>query len=154
MELRTVPVEAIHPYAKNPRKNDQAVFAVAESIRQCGYIAPIVVDENMQILAGHTRYKALLKLGISNAQVAVVEGLTEDQKRKYRLLDNKTAEFAQWDFALLSGELEGMDFLDFDFGFDEGKIDQKIIDAFFVDDRKETDVVQKKHVCPRCGCEF
>ena len=63
MELKRVPLSAIKPYPGNPRINDEAVDAVAESIRQCGYCAPIVVDENMVILAGHTRHKALTKLG-------------------------------------------------------------------------------------------
>ena len=63
MEIRKVALSAIKPYESNPRINDDAVDAVAESIRQCGYCAPIVVDENMVILAGHTRHKALTKLG-------------------------------------------------------------------------------------------
>lgn len=156
MELRTVPVEAIRPYAKNPRKNDQAVFAVTESIRQCGYIAPIIVDEDLVILAGHTRYKALKKLGRKEAEVVVKKGLTEEQKKKYRLLDNKTNELADWDFDLLAEEIEGLDFDGFDFDWleKEESINKDLIDAFFEDDRKETDSVSKKHVCPNCGCEF
>ncbi len=63
MELVVIPLQEIHPYESNPRINDGAVSAVAESIRQCGYIAPIIVDEDGVILAGHTRYKALQKLG-------------------------------------------------------------------------------------------
>ena len=63
MELKKVNLKDIAPYKNNPRKNDEAVDAVMESIRQCEYVAPIIVDENMEILAGHTRYKALLKLG-------------------------------------------------------------------------------------------
>ena len=108
----------IHPYPNNPRKNDGAVDAVAESIRQCGYVAPIIVDEDGIILAGHTRYKALKKLGHTDAEVIVKEGLTEGQKRKYRLLDNKTNELADWDFDLLADELDGLDFgdLDLDWG--------------------------------------
>lgn len=119
MELRKVPLKSILPYPNNPRKNDGAVDAVAESIKQCEYIAPIVVDEDMVILAGHTRYKALKKLGRTEAEVIIKEGLTQEQKRKYRLLDNKTSEFADWDFNVLGEELEGLDFEDFDFGFDD-----------------------------------
>lgn len=118
MELRKVPLKNILPYPNNPRKNDGAVDAVAESIKQCQYITPIVVDEDMVILAGHTRYKALKKLGRTEAEIIIKEGLTEEQKRKYRLLDNKTGEFADWDNDLLAIELEGLDFDDFDFGFD------------------------------------
>ena len=94
MQLIVKRLSEIYPYEKNPRKNDGAVDAVAESIRQCGYIAPIIVDECGVILAGHTRYKALLKLGYTECQVAVAAGLSEEKKRKYRILDNKTGEFA------------------------------------------------------------
>ena len=118
MELLRMKIPEITPYGGNPRLNDDAVEAVAESIMQCGYIAPIIVDEYGMILAGHTRYKALKKLGRTEAEVVVKAGLTEDQKRKYRLLDNKTNELASWDFELLEKELKGLDFEGFDFGFD------------------------------------
>lgn len=116
MKLKTVPITKIRPYENNPRKNDQAVEAVAESIRQCGYVAPIIVDEDCVILAGHTRYKALQSLGRTTAQVCIAEGLSEEQKRKYRILDNKTGELAEWDEDLLRIELDGLDFDGFDFG--------------------------------------
>ena len=103
------------PYENNPRFNEAAVEAVAESIAQCGYISPIVVDEDLVILAGHTRHKALKKLGYEKAPVLICEGLTEEQKRKFRILDNKTGEFAEWDFNKLALEIEGLDFEGFDF---------------------------------------
>ena len=116
MKIKTLALEKIRPYERNPRKNDGAVDAVAESIRQCGYCAPIVIDEAGVILAGHTRYKALQKLGWEKVQVCQVEGLSEEQKRKYRILDNKTGEIAEWDDDLLEIELDGLDFEGFDFG--------------------------------------
>lgn len=117
MELKTVKLADIHPYPNNPRKNSSAVDAVAESIRQCGYVAPIIVDEDYVILAGHTRYKALKKLKCKEAEIIVRSGLNEEQKKKYRILDNKTNELADWDIDLLEAELEGLDFEGFDFGF-------------------------------------
>lgn len=108
----------IIPYENNPRNNDDAVDAVAESIRQCTYVAPIIVDEDYVILAGHTRYKALKKLKYKEVEVVVKEGLTEEQKRKYRILDNKTNELADWNADALAEELIGLDFDGFDFGFD------------------------------------
>lgn len=117
-ELKTVKLSEIMPYENNPRHNDQAVDAVKESIRQCGYVAPIIVDEDMVILAGHTRYKALQALGKTDAEVMIVTGLTDAQKKKYRLLDNKTNELASWDIDLLEIELEDIDFEGFDFGFE------------------------------------
>lgn len=121
--LKTVKLTEIKPYANNPRHNNQAVDAVKESIRQCEYIAPIIVDESMEILAGHTRHKALKALGKTEAEVMIVTGLTDEQKRKYRLLDNKTNELASWDIDLLEVELEDLDFEGYDFGFDIGQIE-------------------------------
>lgn len=120
MLLVTKAIGDIRPYHKNARKNDAAVGAVVESIKQCGYIAPIIIDEDGVILAGHTRYKALLKLEKTEVECVVKEGLTEDQKKKYRLLDNKTNELAEWDFDLLAEELDGLNFgdLDLDWGID------------------------------------
>ena len=113
----TVKLDKLTPYANNPRNNDSAVPAVKASIEQVGYITPIVVDENYEILAGHTRAKALTKMGADEVQVLVVEGLTDEEKRKYRLLDNKTSEFATWDIDLLEVELDDLDFDGYDFGF-------------------------------------
>ena len=115
MKIKTLPLGKIKPYERNPRRNDAAVDAVAESIRQCGYCSPIVVDEAGVILAGHTRYKALQKLGWEKAPCVAVDDLTDEQKRKYRILDNKTGEIAEWGTELLEIELEGLDFDGFDF---------------------------------------
>ena len=121
MERRYIEVniDDLKPYDKNPRKNDGAVDAVAESIDQCGYITPIVCDENLLILAGETRLKALKKRRVKRDNVLQVIGLTDEQKKKYRLLDNKVGEIAEWDIDLLMAELSDVDFGDFDFGFDE-----------------------------------
>lgn len=147
--LRTVKLAEIRLYSNNPRRNEDAVEAVAESIRQCEYVAPIVVDEAMEILAGHTRYKALQSLGKSEVEVLVVSGLSEEQKRKYRLLDNKTAEAAGWDWDKLQAELEMVDFGNFDFGWDMCDID--LAD---VDDISEEAYSAPEHelwTCPSCG---
>lgn len=121
MEIIKMPIGEIKPYEKNARKNDEAVNAVIESIKQCEYVAPIVVDENNVILAGHTRLKALKKLGVKEVEVCVKTGLTDEQKRKYRLLDNKTNEIAEWDFEMLADELDGLDFgeLELDWGVND-----------------------------------
>lgn len=121
MKIVTKKMSDIHPYENNPRINDLAVDSVAESIRQCGYIQKIVVDEKGVILAGHTRFKALQKLGYTECEVAVAENLSEKQKKKYRLLYNKTNELAAWDFEKLDEELSNLDFDDFDFGFPDGE---------------------------------
>lgn len=148
-----MPLDQIKPYPRNPRKNNQAVEAVAESIRQCGYIAPIIVDEDGTILAGHTRYMALRELGWEEANVLVMSGLTDDQKRKYRLLDNKTNELADWDMPLLADELLGLDFgeLDLDWGLDAAG---KSIDLDADPVRDEEDGEDEAVHCPKCGFIF
>ena len=107
----------IHPYKNNPRINDEAVADVMESIRQTGNLDPIEVDEDGIILSGHTRLKALTKLNYTETQVVIYEGMTDEQKRKYRLLANKTQEKALWDIEKLDEELADLDFAGYDFGF-------------------------------------
>ncbi len=104
------------PYENNPRFNDEAVDDIVESIKQCTYIAPIIIDEDGSVLAGHTRLKALKKLGYTECNVIIADGLTEEQKRKFRLYDNKVAELASWDPEKLLAELKDVDFQGYDFG--------------------------------------
>ena len=135
-------LSTIKPYENNPRFNDDAVDDVAESIKQCNYIAPIIIDEDSVILAGHTRYKALTKLGYTECEVLVIDGLTEDQKKKYRLYDNKTAELSEWDYKKLEGEIKDLDFHDYDFGQP-------------VKEEEKVSVSGKKvKTCPCCGEVF
>lgn len=124
MNIVTLPMTEIKPYKNNPRNNLPAVDAVAESIKQNGYRARIIVDENHIIIAGHTRYLALKKLGYTEAEVQMETDMTEEQKKKYRLLDNKTNEYAEWDFDKLKKEVENLDFGGFDFGFDMSSLDR------------------------------
>lgn len=117
-EFVKLKIEEIIPYGKNPRINEDAVEDTAESIKQCENLDPIEVDEKNVILSGHTRLKALRKLGYKETECIRYSGLSEEKKKKYRLLANKVAEKSQWDIDLLREELEGLDFDDFDFGFD------------------------------------
>lgn len=148
-EIVTLNLSEIMPYEKNPRKNDAAVDDVAESIRQCGYKARIIVDENNVIIAGHTRWKALQKLGWKKVDVQRELDMTEEQKRKYRLLDNKVGEKSTWDFELLEWELEDLDFEGYDFGFDIEDLED--IDEPQEDD-KYTDVVNIPQYEPKGEC--
>ena len=119
-ELKWEPIKRIRPYEKNPRRNDEAVDAVAASIREFGWQQPIVVDKDGVIIAGHTRYKAAKKLKCDTVPVVVADELTEDQVKAYRLADNKTGELAEWDTALLDEELAGIGQLDMSqFGFED-----------------------------------
>lgn len=120
MQVEQWNIEDVKPYERNPRKNDEAVEYVANSIREFGFQQPLVVDSNGVIVVGHTRLKAAQKLWLTEVPVVVADGLTDDQVKAYRLADNKTNEFAEWDFDKLNEELEGIDWLDIDmtqFGF-------------------------------------
>ena len=114
MDVAMRPVSAITPYPNNPRDNDAAVDAVAASIRAFGFRQPVVVDEAGVIIVGHTRYKAALKLGLTEVPVHVARGLAPDQARAYRLADNQTATLAAWDDGKLVQELAALQAADFD----------------------------------------
>lgn len=98
-------LDEIRPYANNPRKNDEAVEAVANSIREFGWKQPIVVDTDGVIIVGHTRYKAAQMLGLETVPVLVADDLSDDKVKAYRLADNKTNELAEWDLSALEMEL-------------------------------------------------
>ncbi|MFO7958103.1 MAG: ParB N-terminal domain-containing protein, partial [Candidatus Brocadiia bacterium] len=85
MDVELKSIDEVKPYEQNPRQNDEAVEAVANSIREFGFRQPIVVDEDGVIVAGHTRFKAAQKLGLEKVPVHVAEGLTPEQIRAYRL---------------------------------------------------------------------
>lgn len=146
----------IKPYENNPRINDDAVADVMESIKQCHDLDPIEIDENNVILSGHTRLKALTQLGYKEADCLRYTGLTDAQKRKYRLLANKTGEKAKWDFELLPTELEGLDFEGYDFDFDAPQIeqfDESVLNDLFAD-APEKEKTPKTAKCPHCGEVF
>jgi ParB-like chromosome segregation protein Spo0J len=101
-----IEITKIKPYAKNPRKiSDEAVNAVVRSIAEFGFRSPIIVDENYEIIAGHTRLKAAHRLNMQFVPVHIASGLNKKQIKALRLADNKVAEFSDWDDDLLNTEL-------------------------------------------------
>ena len=115
-----LPVGELVPYDKNPRKNAGAVDAVAASIKAYGFRSPILITADKVVVNGHTRLKAAKKLGMESVPCVIADGLTEEQIKAYRLVDNKTSEYAKWDRDLLQEELDGIDLeLDFDFDFSD-----------------------------------
>ena len=101
-------LDQIIPYENNPRNNENAVEAVANSIKEFGFNQPIAVDKNGIIVVGHTRYKAAEKLGIKEVPVVVLDDLTDEQIKAYRIADNSTNELAEWNFEKLGLELDGI----------------------------------------------
>ena len=111
------------PYVNNPRNNDQAVDAVASSIKNFGFKVPIVIDSKNEIINGHTRLKAAKKLGIEEVPVIVADDLTEDQIKAFRIADNKVAELADWDEELLLAELDMIEMDMGQFNIDMSELD-------------------------------
>jgi len=132
LQVELWPVEKLKPYPGNPRINDNAVDAVATSIKTFGFRVPIIVDRDGVIIAGHTRLKAAQKLGLSQVPVHMAADLDDAAAKALRLADNKTAEHASWDLELLPVELrdlQGLDWNLLDLGFSEDELAKLLEDA-------------------------
>lgn len=131
MNIKYVNIDEVEPYERNPRNNDSAVEATANSIKEFGWQQPIVVDKNNVIIVGHTRLKAAKKLGLKEVPILVAD-LPENKVKAYRLADNKTGELAKWDNDKLRQELDDLfdkiDMSDFGFPIQIENIDQDITD--------------------------
>lgn len=117
MEIVYKKLSELIPYENNPRKNDEAVDAVAASISEFGWKVPVVIDTDNVVVAGHTRLKAAKKLGIEDIPCIVADDLSEEQVKAFRLADNKVGEIAEWDFSQLEDELSNIDMNMSVFGF-------------------------------------
>lgn len=158
MQIVLKKVDDIRPYPNNPRKNDNAVDAVAASIAEFGFKQPIVIDSDGVVIAGHTRLKAAKKLGLKEVPCITADDLTPEQVKAYRLADNKVAELATWDFETLDSELLDIEDIDMSaFGFIDKGITEADIDAYFEDvpnAGSEREKELKKITCPFCGGTF
>ena len=120
MDVKNIPIKEIVPYARNAKKHDKRqIDNVAESIRQYGFVQPVVIDRDGVIVIGHCRVLAAKKLGMEEVPCVCVDDLTPEQVNALRLVDNKSAEDgAAWDFDMLSMELPEIDLSAFDFDWD------------------------------------
>ena len=125
MEIQTVGIDEVVPYAKNPRKNDAAVDKVAGSLKEFGWRQPIVVDAEMVVIAGHTRLAAARKLKLAQVPIHIATDLTANQIKAYRIADNRVSQEAKWDDDLLALELADLDLENYDLGltgFDDDEL--------------------------------
>ena len=119
LKIEYVDINSIKPYKKNPRKNEEAIPYVMESIKQFGFKNPVILDKDNVIVAGHTRIESAKRLGITEIPCIYADDLTDEQIKAFRLADNKVAEIAEWDIDLLDTELDDILNIDMsDFGFD------------------------------------
>ena len=133
MNVIHMKVSNLIAYENNPRKNDDAVDAVASSIKSFGFKVPVIIDSNNVIIAGHTRVKACKKLGITEVPCVIANDLTEDQIKAFRLADNKTSELAEWDLDKLTEELKFIEMDMSQFGFEdlEEELDREVLEDEF-----------------------
>ena len=118
MKIEDIAIKDLVPYSKNAKKHDEKqIKNVVESIKQFGFAQPLVVDKNNVLIIGHCRLIAAKRLKMKTVPVLRMEDLSEDQVKKLRLLDNKLNE-SDWDFDLLSEELEDLNFDNFDLNWD------------------------------------
>lgn len=174
MEIQNLQLDDIKPYWRNPRKNEKAIEAVKQSIKDYGFNQPIIVDVKKVIIAGHTRYKALLELGYKIAPCVILD-LPPAKAKEYRIADNKTAELSEWDMDALIPELREIEsvasmqifFPDLDIGnlLEETATVAAVTTAQIekqaekVENHYEekSNVIQGQYVevlCPHCGEEF
>ena len=114
MQIKLAEISNIKPYENNPRKlSEQAIEKVAMSLKEYGFRQPIVVDKDMVIVAGHTRFRASKKLGLKQVPISVIDNLSEEQINAYRIADNRTAEESEWDNELLKMEIKELEAKDF-----------------------------------------
>lgn len=128
LQVQYVPLSNLKPYDKNPRDNSKAVARVAKSLTEFGWKQPLVVDKDMVIIVGHTRYQAAKSLGMDSVPVVVADDLPPEKVRAYRLADNKTSDFSIWDNKLLLEELSDLSEFDVFTGFDESEQFDRVLD--------------------------
>lgn len=157
LKIQYKEIESIKPYTKNPRKNEDAVEFVANSIKAFGFKVPIIIDKDGTIVSGHTRYLAAQDLGMETVPTIMADDLTPEQIKAFRIADNKTSEKASWDDSLLKEELgeilDDFDMTEFGFGdfeltiltedFEPEPYDEELIEEYSGSEEK---FLEKKRV--------
>lgn len=134
-QVELLNVQELKEYENNPRINKKSIEKVADSIKSYGWKVPIVVDEDMVILAGHTRLSAAKLLNINEVPVHIAKDLSEEQKTAFRIMDNKSQDYSEWDNKLLGLEFEKLSTSNFELdmtGFNLEEIN-KITDGVFLE---------------------
>ena len=147
MNVIEIPIDQLKPYKKNARFNENAIPKVAESIKQFGFKNPVIVDKNMVIICGHTRIEGAKLLGLKKVPCIIADDLTPKQVKAFRLVDNRTSEFASWNYDLLQTELESLDYDLSDFEFPdltyEDTLDADELESILDDNTDATDYGNK-----------
>jgi len=158
--LELIAIDRLIPYANNARTHsDEEIKKIQASLREFGFVNPVLIDKDCGIIAGHGRVEAAKREGMTEVPCVWVEHLTETQKKAYILADNRLALDAGWDMNILKVELEELKELDFEInltGFNEDELtglfeDYKSIE---LEEPQEGDGKATLCHCPKCGFEF
>ncbi|PCJ29618.1 MAG: hypothetical protein COA94_01060 [Rickettsiales bacterium] len=166
MKIQLINISKLIPYAQNPRHNQLAIAKVAASIKEFGWQQPIVVDGNMTIIAGHTRYMAATQLDLKKVPVYVASSLTAAQVQAYRIADNRLHEDSSWDDELLKIELDelkddstdleliGFNAMELEKLIGDGKTDISNSKSSASREIKLSEFQEFAHQCPKCSFEW
>jgi ParB-like chromosome segregation protein Spo0J len=158
MKIEELPINEIKQYGKNPRNNESAVEMVAKSIKEYGFKVPILIDKNNEIIAGHTRHKAAMQLGMETIPVIRIEDLTPEQVRGLRIMDNKSHELASWDMDMLKSEIKELKELAFDTdltGFTDTELSAMDVEHLkFIEEKEFDENIKTENICPKCGYKW
>lgn len=157
-KLEIININKLIPYANNARTHsDEQIKQIQSSLREFGFVNPVLIDKNYGIIAGHGRIEAAKREGITEVPCVMVEHFTEAQKKAYIIADNKLALNAGWDMEMLKIELEELREFDFDIsltGFSDEDFERsKALDLDDTGDNQD-DTPQEIYCCPKCGFRF
>jgi len=149
MKITYIDIKDLKPYKNNPRNNETAVGMIENSIKDFGFLVPLVITKDLEIICGHTRYEASKKLNLKQLPCIIDEELTPEQIKLFRIIDNKSSEYAEWETKLLYEELEEILNIDMEkYGFFQQDIDWDEIEDLDIDNYEEPQ--HKMHECPYC----
>lgn len=152
MQIIEMQIDSLREYENNPRNNDLAVEKVAASIHNFGFKVPIIVDKNNVIVAGHTRLKALKRLGWETVPCVIADDLTDEQIKAFRLADNKVAEYSRWDTEKLKAEYEKITGIDLSvFGFEKVEEASQVNVEDFFEEAEPKEKEPTRVQCEHCG---
>ena len=142
-KISRVDTKKLKPYANNAKKHsEKQIEKLSKSIEEFGFISPVLIDKDFNVIAGHGRLMAAEKIGLEKIPCVYVEGLTEAQRRAYILADNKLAEFGEWDIEKVQaelGDLEGLDLGEFDLdSLEFPDLPEQDLSMYYGDERERT----------------
>jgi len=159
MKIEQVKISDLKEWDKNPRKNDTAADKLTKLIGKYGFVNPVIATPDRVIRAGHTRIKAAKKLGLKKVPVIFIDFGSETKAKGFSIADNKSMEWAEWDFSALEAVIEEIKAEDLDFDLEMIGFEADELEAIDIlkDDFKEIDeskLKQIKNKCPECGFEW